>query len=60
MRNFRGGIRDKIIVAGPGYAPFRRRDAGCFKIDGGMADQKQQVTQRPMKSTNIVLLSCDR
>ena len=36
--NFSGGIRDEIVLAGPGFVPIRRRDVGYFGFDGGMRD----------------------
>ena len=43
-------------MVGPGYAPFRMWDAGCFKIDGGMADQKQEVEKMQALSALQCLL----
>ena len=30
------GMRDEIILLGPGYAVFNGRDAGCFEFYGGI------------------------
>ena len=32
MKNFSGGIRDEISLAGPGYITFCRRDVACCEI----------------------------
>ena len=32
MKNFSGGIRDEIVLAGPGCTTFCRRDVGCSEI----------------------------
>ena len=34
------GMRDEIILLGPGYAVFNGRDAGCFEFYGGIEDHK--------------------
>ena len=34
------GMRDEIILSGPGYLVFHGRDARCFEIDGGIEDHK--------------------
>ena len=39
-KEIRSGMRDEIILSGPGYAVFHGRDAGCFEIDGGIEDHK--------------------
>ena len=39
-KKIRSGMRDKIILSGPGYEVFDRRDAGCYEIDGGIEDHK--------------------
>ena len=39
-KKIRSGMRDEIILSGPGYAVFDRRDAGCYEIDGGIEDHK--------------------
>ena len=36
----RSGMRDEIILSGPGYEFFHGWDAGCFEIDGGIEDHK--------------------
>ena len=38
-KEIRSGMRDEIILSGPGYAVISR-DAGCFEIDGGIEDHK--------------------
>ena len=35
-------MRDEIILSGPGYTVFHGRDPGCFEIDGGIEDHKNQ------------------
>ena len=30
--DFSGGIRDEIVLAGPGFVPIRRRDVGYFEF----------------------------
>ena len=32
MTNFSGGIRDEIVLAGPGWITLCRRDVGCCDI----------------------------
>ena len=32
MKNFSGGIRDEIVLVGPGCITFCRRDVGCCEI----------------------------
>ena len=44
IENFSGGIRDEIVLAGPGFVPSRRRDVGYFKFEGGMRDDIVQNT----------------
>ncbi len=45
IKNFSGGIRDEIVLAGPGFVPIRRRDVGYFEFEGGMRDDiVQNVT----------------
>ena len=39
-KEFRSGMRDEIILSGPGYVVFHGRDVGCFEIDGGIEDHK--------------------
>ena len=39
-KEIRSGMRDEIILSGPGYVVFHGRDAGCFEIDGGIEDHK--------------------
>ena len=39
-KEIRSGMRDEIILSGPGYVVFRGRDAGCFEIDGGIEDRE--------------------
>jgi len=36
IENFSGGIRDEIVLAGPGFVTSRRRDVGYFEFEGGM------------------------
>ena len=36
----RSGMRDEIILSGPGNAVSRGRDAGCFEIEGGIENHK--------------------
>lgn len=38
IENFSGGIRDEIVLAGPGCVPVCIRDVECFEIEGGMRD----------------------
>ena len=37
-KEIRSGMRDEIILSGPGYVVFHGRYAGCFEIDGGIED----------------------
>ena len=39
-KEIRSGMRDEIILSGPGYVVFHGRDVGCFEIDGGIEDHK--------------------
>ena len=39
-KEIRNGMRDEIILSGPGYTVFHGRQAECFKIDGGIEDHK--------------------
>ena len=39
-KEIRSGMRDESILSGPGYAVFHGRDVGCFEIDGGIEDHK--------------------
>ena len=38
IEHFSGGIRDEIVLAGPGFVTIRRRDVGYFEFEGGMRD----------------------
>ena len=50
-KEIRSGMRDEIILSGPGYVVFHGRDAGCFEIDGGIEDHKNHfMTEK--KATN--------
>ena len=42
-KEIRSGLRDEIILSGPGYAVFHGRDAGCFEIDSGIEDHKNHL-----------------
>ena len=42
-KEIRSGMRDEIVLSGPGYAVFHGRDAGFFKIDGGIEDDKNHL-----------------
>ena len=49
-KKIRSGMRDEIILSGPGYAVFDRRDAGCYEIDGGIEDHKNHfMTEKNTK-----------
>ena len=37
-KEIRSGMREEIILSGPGYVVFHGRYAGCFEIDGGIED----------------------
>ena len=39
-KEIRSGMRDEIILSGPGYVVFHGRDAGCFEIDGEIENHK--------------------
>ena len=39
-KEIRSGMRNEIILSGPGYVVFHGRDAGSFEIDGGIEDHK--------------------
>ena len=39
-KKIRRGMRDEIILSGPGNAVFNGRDAGCFEFYGGIEDHK--------------------
>ena len=39
MKNVSSGIRDEIVLVGPGCVPFCRRDVGCSEIEDGMQEQ---------------------
>ena len=45
-KEIRSGMRDEIILSGPGYVVFHGRDAGCFEIDGGIEDQQKSFHDR--------------
>ena len=36
-------MQNEIILLGPGYAVFDTRNAGCFEIDGRIADNKNNL-----------------
>ena len=36
IENFSGGIRDEIVLAGPGFITIGRRDVGYFEFECGM------------------------
>ena len=42
IENFSGGIRDEIVLAGPGFVPICRRGVGYFEFEGGMRDDLVQ------------------
>ena len=39
-KEIRSGMRDEIILSGPGYVVFHGRDAECFEIVSGIEDHK--------------------
>ena len=39
-KKIRSEMRDTIILSGPGYVVFGRRDVGYYEIDGGIEDHK--------------------
>ncbi len=42
-KEIRSGMRDEIILSGPGYVVFHGRDAECFEIDSGIEDHKNHL-----------------
>ena len=56
-RELRGGMRDKIILAGPGYAVFHGRDARCFEIDGGIEDHEIHLMTKKTPNNDYL---CER
>ena len=46
IENFSGGIRDEIVLAGPGFVTIRRRDVGYFEFKGGMRDDIVQNVEQ--------------
>jgi len=51
-KEIRSGMRDEIILSGPGYAVFHGRDAGCFEIDGGI-DHKNHMTEKTPNNDHL-------
>lgn len=39
-KKIRVGMRDEIILLGPGYGFFHSRDAGCFEIEGRIGSDR--------------------
>ena len=42
MKSFSGGIRDEIVLVGPGCVPFVDETVGCSENKGRMQDQTRQ------------------
>ena len=52
-KEIRSGMRDEIILSGPGYAVFHGRDAGCFEIDGGIEDHKSHFMKKKPSNDHL-------
>ena len=58
-RDFKGGMRDENREAGPGYAPFGRRDKGLdgYRRDKGLDGYRRDHYLAPVKSHSMLNLS---
>ena len=58
-RNFKSRMRDKNREAGPGYAPFGRRDKGLdgYRRDKGLDGYRRDHYLAPVKSHSMLNLS---
>ena len=58
-RNFKDGMRDENREAGPGYAPFGRRDKGLdgYRRDKGLDGYRRDHYLAPVKSHSMLNLS---
>ena len=59
MINFKDGMRDENREAGPGYAPFGRRDKGLdgYRRDKGLDGYRRDHYLAPVKSHSMLSLS---
>ena len=59
MINFKDGMRDENREAGPGYAPFGRRDKGLdgYRRDKGLDGYRRDHYLAPVKSHSMSNLS---
>ena len=59
MINFKDGMRDENREAGPGYAPFGRRDKGLdgYRRDKGLDGYGRDHYLAPVKSHSMLNLS---
>ena len=57
--NFKDGMRDENREAGPGYAPFGRRDKGLdgYRRDKGLDGYRRDHYLAPVKSHSMLNLS---
>ena len=58
-RNFKDGMQDENREAGPGYAPFGRRDKGLdgYRRDKGLDGYRRDHYLAPVKSHSMLNLS---
>ena len=58
-RNFKSRMRDENREAGPGYAPFGRRDKGLdgYRRDKGLDGYRRDHYLAPVKSHSMLNLS---
>ena len=58
-RNFKSRMRDENREAGPGYAPFGRRDKGLdgYRRDKGLDGYRRDHYLAPAKSHSMLNLS---
>ena len=47
------GMRDEIILSGPGYLVLHGRDARCFEIDGRIEDHKNHFMTEKTPNNDI-------
>ena len=57
-RNFKDGMQDENREAGPGYAPFGRRDKGLdgYRRDKGLDGYRRDLYLAPVKSHSMLNL----
>ena len=55
-KEIRSGMRDEIILSGPGYVVFQGRDVGCFEIDGGIEDHKNHFMTKKKHRIMIIYM----